>query len=341
MAYPKIGNLAPALSLKNQAGETVSLKDFRGKANVLLYFYPRASTPGCTVQAAAIRDHQADFKKQNCVVLGVSPDAGQRLQNFIGKQGLNFDLLSDEDSKITQKYGAWGEKKSTGKEGLIRTSYLIGKDGRLKAILDKFKTTDHHLQVLELLLELNKSGGVSTKNVAPSKSLVKPKVGDMAKAEPRILPVVGNMAPTFCLNNQRGEAVSLKDFRGKKNVLLYFYPKALTPGCTNQAGGLRDHKQDLDKLDTVVLGISPDSEKRLQKFIDKEELNFDLLADEDHALADQYGCWGMKQFMGRHFMGLIRTSFIIGKDGRLKIILDKFKTKSHHQDVLTALAKMQ
>jgi len=147
-------------------------------------------------------------------------------------------------------------------------------------------------------------------------------------------PKIGNMAPAFNLNDQDGNKVCLKDFRGKKNVVLYFYPKAMTPGCTVQACGIRDHKKAFDKLDTVVLGVSPDAVARLPRFIEKQNLNFTLLSDEDHAIADKYGCWGMKKFMGKEFMGLIRTTFIIGKDGRVIEVLDKFKTKTHHQDVL-------
>lgn len=147
-------------------------------------------------------------------------------------------------------------------------------------------------------------------------------------------PKIGNLAPVFTLNNQRGEKVALKDFRGQKNVVLYFYPKALTPGCTTQACGIRDSANEFASRDTVVFGLSPDPETKLQKFIDKHELNFDLLADDDHKVADKYGCWGLKKFMGREFMGLIRTTFIIDKAGRLQHVMDKVKTKTHHDDVL-------
>ena len=150
-------------------------------------------------------------------------------------------------------------------------------------------------------------------------------------------PKIGNMAPAFTLLNQRGDKVSLKDFRGDKNVALYFYPKAMTPGCTVQACGIRDSRKELEALDTVVLGVSPDPVKRLVKFIDRDELNFDLLSDEDHAIADKYGAWGPKKFMGREFDGILRTTFIIGKDGRLKQVMDKFKTKTHHDDLLAWL----
>lgn len=150
-------------------------------------------------------------------------------------------------------------------------------------------------------------------------------------------PKVGNIAPAFSLKDQDGNNVSLKDFRGKTNVVLFFYPKAMTPGCTVQACGIRDNKKTFEQLDTVVLGISPDPVARLPKFIEKQSLNFSLLSDEDHAIAEKYGCWGMKKFMGKEFMGLIRTTFIIGKNGRLMTVLDKFKTKTHHDDVLDYL----
>ncbi|WP_101760357.1 thioredoxin-dependent thiol peroxidase [Oceanicoccus sp. KOV_DT_Chl] len=153
-------------------------------------------------------------------------------------------------------------------------------------------------------------------------------------------PKVGNLAPAFTLLDQGGNKVSLKEFKGKKNVVLYFYPKAMTPGCTVQACGIRDNKKAFDKLDTVVLGVSPDAVERLPRFIDKQNLNFTLLSDEDHAIAEKYGCWGMKKFMGREFMGLIRTTFIIGKNGKLLKVMDKFKTKTHHEDVLAVLAEL-
>jgi peroxiredoxin Q/BCP len=154
------------------------------------------------------------------------------------------------------------------------------------------------------------------------------------------LPKIGNIAPAFTLLDQDGNPVSLKQFRGEKNVALYFYPKAMTPGCTVQACGIRDSKKALAKADTVVLGVSPDPVPRLGRFIEKQGLNFTLLSDEDHAITDKYGVWGLKKFMGREFMGVIRSTFIIGKDGRLKHIMSKVKTKSHHEDVLNLIKEL-
>jgi peroxiredoxin Q/BCP len=147
----------------------------------------------------------------------------------------------------------------------------------------------------------------------------------------------GDKAPQFTLQNQSDEAVSLSDFSGKK-VLVYFYPKAMTPGCTIQAQGLRDIKSDLDNHNVVVLGVSPDAVKRLPKFIEKESLNFTLLSDEDHAVAEAFGVWGLKKFMGKEYDGIHRLSFLIDENGIISHVLDKFKTKEHHQVVLDALA---
>lgn len=153
-------------------------------------------------------------------------------------------------------------------------------------------------------------------------------------------PKTGNLAPAFTLLDQNGDKVALKDFKGEKNVVLYFYPKAMTPGCTVQACGLRDVAADLARLDAVAIGISPDKPARLKKFEDRDSLNFTLLSDEDHAVADKYGAWGPKKFMGREFDGILRTTFIIGKDGRLKHVMDKVKTKTHHDDVLALLGEL-
>lgn len=150
-------------------------------------------------------------------------------------------------------------------------------------------------------------------------------------------PKIGNLAPVFSLQNFRGESVSLKDFKGKNNIVLYFYPKASTPGCTVQACGIRDTQEAFLALDTIVLGVSPDPVAKLKKFVDKYNLNFDLLADEEHVVSEKYGVWGLKKFMGREFMGVLRTSFLINKEGRLVYIMDKVNTKTHDQDMLALI----
>ncbi|WP_096084876.1 thioredoxin-dependent thiol peroxidase [Agaribacterium haliotis] len=148
---------------------------------------------------------------------------------------------------------------------------------------------------------------------------------------------LGNKAPAFTLLNQDGQKIRLSDYAGEKNVVIYFYPKALTPGCTVQACGLRDYKSEYEALDTVVFGLSPDPVERLVKFREKHDLNFDLLSDEDHAIAEKYGVWGLKKFMGKEFMGILRTTFIVDKQGRIQHIIDKVKTKTHHDDVLALI----
>ncbi len=148
----------------------------------------------------------------------------------------------------------------------------------------------------------------------------------------------GTPAPRFSLLDQDGNRITLDDFKGKK-VLLYFYPKALTPGCTVQAQGLRDIKAQLDQLNVTVLGVSIDPVKRLAKFIERDQLNFTLLSDEDHAVAEQFGVWGEKRFMGRVYDGLHRISFLIDENGIIEQVFDKFKTKDHHQVILDYLTQ--
>lgn len=147
------------------------------------------------------------------------------------------------------------------------------------------------------------------------------------------MPKTGAVAPVFSLLNQTEDEINIKSFRGK-NIVLYFYPKAMTPGCTTQACGIRDYKKEFLKVNTIIFGISPDTPKKLLKFIEKEGLNFDQLSDPDHIIAEKYGVWGLKKFMGREYMGIQRTTFIIGSDGKLKHIMSNVKTKTHHDDVL-------
>ncbi|MDA7746646.1 thioredoxin-dependent thiol peroxidase [Psychromonas sp.] len=150
--------------------------------------------------------------------------------------------------------------------------------------------------------------------------------------------VKGDKAPQFTLENEQGDKVSLADLAGKK-VLVYFYPRAMTPGCITQACGLRDVNAQLAELNTVVLGISPDPVKKLQNFVTKKELNFPLLSDEDHAIADAFGVWGEKKFMGKIYDGIHRISFLIDEQGIVEKVFDKFKTKDHHQVVLDYLTE--
>ena len=144
---------------------------------------------------------------------------------------------------------------------------------------------------------------------------------------------VGMQAPAFTLSNQNDEVVSSTDFLGQ-TLVVYFYPKAMTPGCTVQACGIRDHKESFKDLATSVVAISPDASKRLKKFEDKESLNFTLLSDEEHETAERYGAWGLKKFMGKEYMGILRSTFIIDPEGKIAHIMSKVKTKTHDQDVI-------
>jgi len=150
----------------------------------------------------------------------------------------------------------------------------------------------------------------------------------------------GIAAPDFELLNQNGDTVKLSSFKGKQNVVVYFYPKASTPGCTTQACGIRDTKQDFIDSNTVVLGLSPDPVDKIKKFVDKQGLNFDLLSDDNHKVADQYGVWQLKKFMGKEYMGIVRSTFIVNKDGDICHVFSKVKTKSHHDDVLSVLKSL-
>lgn len=147
----------------------------------------------------------------------------------------------------------------------------------------------------------------------------------------------GDNAPEFSLLDQNDQMIKLSDFKGKQKILFYFYPKAMTPGCTVQAQGLRDIKAELDAHNVAVLGVSIDPVKRLDKFIQRDNLNFTLLSDEDHSVAKQFGVWGEKKFMGKVYDGLHRISFLINEQGVIEHVFDKFKTKDHHEVVLNYL----
>ena len=144
---------------------------------------------------------------------------------------------------------------------------------------------------------------------------------------------IGSPAPDFSANNQKGETLSIGDFTGKK-LVLYFYPKDDTPGCTAEACSLRDNYQDLIAKGFSILGVSPDTEAKHQKFIDKYNLPFDLLADTDNAVALAYGVWVEKSMYGRKYMGIARTTFVIDEQGNLAEIIEKVDTKNHATQII-------
>lgn len=143
-------------------------------------------------------------------------------------------------------------------------------------------------------------------------------------------------APEFTLLNEKDEHVSLSDFKGKK-VVLYFYPKDMTPGCTTEACDFRDQYKNFSDLNAVILGVSPDTADKHTKFIDKYGLPFSLLVDEDHAVAEKYGVWVLKKMYGREFMGIERSTFLINEEGIVIKEWRKVKVKNHIEEVLTFL----
>src|ERR1700733_1071628 len=147
----------------------------------------------------------------------------------------------------------------------------------------------------------------------------------------------GDIAPDFELPDQHGNAVKLSDLRGR-TVVLYFYPKADTPGCTTQACGVRDHRSDYDEAGAVVLGVSPDPVNPIAQFAEKFSLGFPLLSDEDHSVAEAYGVWVEKNRYGRTYMGNERTTFVIGPDGTVRDVFRNVKPDQHDELVLGALA---
>jgi len=144
---------------------------------------------------------------------------------------------------------------------------------------------------------------------------------------------IGTPAPNFSANNQKGETLSIGHFTGKK-LVLYFYPKDDTPGCTAEACSLRDNYQDLIAQGYSILGVSPDTEAKHKKFIDKYNLPFDLLADTDNAVALAYGVWVEKSMYGRKYMGIARTTFVIDEQGNLAEIIEKVDTKNHATQII-------
>jgi thioredoxin-dependent peroxiredoxin len=144
---------------------------------------------------------------------------------------------------------------------------------------------------------------------------------------------IGDQAPDFSGNDQNGNPIRLQDYRGKK-VVLYFYPKDDTPGCTAQACNLRDHQPELQKAGYQVIGVSVDDSTSHQKFIKKYDLNFPLIADTDHMLVEKYGVWKEKSMYGRTYMGIVRTTFIIDEEGKIADIIEKVDTKEHTSQIL-------
>ena len=153
------------------------------------------------------------------------------------------------------------------------------------------------------------------------------------------MPEVGEKAPDFELENQDGETVKLSDFAGK-TVVLYFYPKADTPGCTTQACGIRDRSSEYEQAGAVVLGVSPDKPAALRQFADKYSLPFTLLADTEHALAEAYGVWVEKNRYGRTYWGNDRTTFVIDPEGKIARVFPKVSPKTHDDVVLEALGEL-
>jgi thioredoxin-dependent peroxiredoxin len=148
----------------------------------------------------------------------------------------------------------------------------------------------------------------------------------------------GNKAPDFTALDQDGEKIKLSSFRDKKNIVLYFYPKDMTPGCTTQACDFRDQQKSFKS--TVILGVSIDSQEKHQKFIKKYDLPFTLLADVDKKVVQKYGVWQEKKLYGKTFMGIVRSTFIIDKTGTIRKIFFKVKVKNHIEEVLNALKEL-
>ena len=150
---------------------------------------------------------------------------------------------------------------------------------------------------------------------------------------------IGDKAPDFCLKNQDEEQTCLKDYEGK-NIILYFYPKDNTPGCSMEAMMFSKYKKEFENNNTTILGISKDSCDSHRKFIKNKNLNITLISDEDKEIHQKYGVWRLKKFMGKEFMGTIRTTFLIDKDGNIKNIWDKVKVKGHVENVLESVKNL-
>lgn len=148
------------------------------------------------------------------------------------------------------------------------------------------------------------------------------------------VPAAGQVAPQFRLPSSTGNEIALGDYKGRQVVVLYFYPKADTPGCTKEACGFRDAIAEYDRANVAVLGISPDPVEDVRKFSGKFALNFPLLADADHSVAERYGLWQEKSMYGRKYMGVVRTTFVIRKDGTVAQVFSNVKPEGHEREVL-------
>jgi len=147
---------------------------------------------------------------------------------------------------------------------------------------------------------------------------------------------IGDKAPEFTLSNQDGISLSLNDFKGSK-IILWFYPKASTPGWTIEGQGFRDELSKFSKQGVKIIGVSADSIKKQKNFFDKQKFNFDLLSDESHIMLESYGVWALKKFMGREYMGILRVTYVINELGIIEKVYDKVQTKTHAQDILNDL----
>ena len=157
-------------------------------------------------------------------------------------------------------------------------------------------------------------------------------------AEESATPLINKPAPNFKLPASNGKTISLGDYKDNQTVVLYFYPRADTPGCTVEACAFRDAIKGFTKAGVAILGISPDPVKAVTKFAEKFDLTFPLLADEDHAITEKYGQWKEKSMYGKKYMGAMRTTFIIGKDGRILQVFEKVKPEGHDQQVMDWIA---
>lgn len=149
---------------------------------------------------------------------------------------------------------------------------------------------------------------------------------------------VGENAPEFCLPSSNGDTFCLKDYKGKK-IVLYFYPKDMTPGCTTEACDFRDRTSEFAELNTIIVGISMDSITRHGKFIEKHQLPFQLLSDENHEVCEAYGVWQEKKMMGKTYMGIVRSTFIIDETGKIARVFSKVRVKNHIEEILQQLSE--